>query len=74
MGKITKHERKKYLIISGYMLDKVLEKTKETIGIDDTKILINKNDTLSDYITLINAEMLINCAIEDEAKFYSQMF
>ena len=42
MGKITKHERKKYLIISGYMLDKVLQKTKETIGIDDTKILINK--------------------------------
>ena len=33
MGKIKEHERKKYLIIDGYMLNKVLDKIKEIIAI-----------------------------------------
>ena len=36
------------------MLDKVLDKIKETIGLvkfDDTKILIDTDDKLTDYIT-----------------------
>ena len=33
MGKIKEHERKKYLMIDGYMLNKVLDKIKEIITI-----------------------------------------
>ena len=36
------------------MLDKVLDKIQETIGLvkfDDTKILIDTDDKLTDYIT-----------------------
>ena len=33
MGKIKEHERKKHLIIDGYMLNKVLDKIKEIITI-----------------------------------------
>ena len=43
-GKIEEHEGKKYLIIDDYcMLDKVLNKIKEIIGIekfDDTKLMM----------------------------------
>ena len=45
IGKIKEHEGKKYLIVNDYILDKVLDKIKETIGIakfDDTKVLIDK--------------------------------
>ena len=44
MGKIEEHEGKKYLIVDGYMLDIVLDKIKETIGIknsDYSQILID---------------------------------
>ena len=54
MRKTEEHKRKKYLMINDYMLDKVLDKIKEAIGIvkiDDTKILIDTNDKLPDYIT-----------------------
>ena len=54
MSKTEEHKRKKYLMINDYMLDKVLDKIKEAIGIvkiDDTKILIDTNDKLPDYIT-----------------------
>ena len=44
MGKIGEHEGKKYLIVDGYMLDIVLDKIKETVGIknsDYSQILID---------------------------------
>ena len=47
MRKIKEDEEKKYLMVGDYMLDKVLVKIKEIIGIkkfDDTKILIDKDD------------------------------
>ena len=33
MEKIEEHDGKRYLIVIDYMLDKVLDKIKETIGI-----------------------------------------
>ena len=42
-------------MVNDYMLDKIVEKTKETIAIvkfDDTEILNDADDTLPDYITL----------------------
>ena len=47
MGKIEEHKGKRYLMVNDYMLDKVLDKIKETICIvkfDDTKILIDTDD------------------------------
>ena len=52
------------------MLDKVLDKIKEIIGIekfDDTKILIDK---LPNEITLKNVVILIACVIKDDSKLY----
>ena len=51
------------------MLDKVLDKIKETIGIvkfDDTKILVDADDELPYYINLKNVvmvslKMVLNC-------------
>ena len=40
MGKIKEHEGKKYLMVNDHMLDKVLDKIKEKVGIvklDDTR-------------------------------------
>lgn len=57
-------------------LDKVLDKIKR-VGIeklDDTKILIDKNNSLPDNITLKNAVTLMTCAIKDSDRFYSQLF
>ena len=48
-------------MLDDYTLDKVLEKTKK-IGIeklDDTKILIDTDHKLLDYITLKNAVILM---------------
>ena len=56
MGKIKENKRKK-LMANDYILYKVLDKIKETIGIvkfDDTKTLIDADDKLLDYITLNN--------------------
>ena len=47
MGRIEEHEGQKYLMVNDYMLDKVLDKIKETICIvkfDDTMILIDTDD------------------------------
>ena len=44
---IRKHEGKKYLMVNDYILDKILDKAKETIGIvkfDDIKILTDTGD------------------------------
>ena len=40
MGKIKEHEGKKYLMVNDHMLDKVLDKIKEKVGIvklDDSR-------------------------------------
>ena len=68
---IEEHEeKKKYLVVDDFMLDKVLDKIKEIIGIekfDDTKILIDK---LPNEITLKNVVILIACVIKDDSKLY----
>ena len=54
MGAIEEHEGKKYLIACPCILNKVLDKIKDIIGIekfDDTNILIDTDDKLPDYIT-----------------------
>ena len=64
-------------MVNDYVLDKVLDKIKETIGvakIDDTKILIATDDKLSDYITLKNTVVLVTCIIKDDGKFYPKIF
>ena len=63
-------------MVNDYMVDKVLDKIKETIGIvkfDDTKILIDSVDKLPDYITLKNV-VIITCIIKDDDIFYPQIF
>ena len=57
MGKIKEDERKKYFMVDDYMLNKILEKIKETIDIvkfHNTKTLIDTDDKLPDYTTLKN--------------------
>ena len=49
------------MIVYNYMLDKVLDKIKEIIGMekfDNTEILIVTNDKLSDGITFKNGLIL----------------
>ena len=74
MGKIKEHEEKNYLMIDDYMVDKVLDKIKEIVGIekiDDTKILINTEDNVSNQITSKNVAILLTCATKDDNKFLS---
>ena len=55
-------------MVIDYMLYKVLDKIKETIGIvsfDDTKNFIDTDDKLPDNTTLKNVVILITCVIED---------
>ena len=76
MGQTEEHEGSKHLMCDDYMLDKVLGKIKEIIGIekvDDTKILINTDDKLPDDITSKNV-ILITCVISDDGKFYPQIY
>ena len=68
-------------MVNDYMLDKVLDKIKETIDIskfDATKILTDTfdftDDKLPDYITLKNAGILITCIINGDCKIYLQIF
>ena len=71
MGKIQKHEGKTYLMVDDYMLGRVLDKIKETIGIekfDDTRILIDTDTTLKKVV------LLMTCIIKDGNKFYPQLF
>ena len=58
------------------MLDKVLDKIKEIIGIaklGDTKILIDTDHELQDNITFRNVILMI-CFVKDDDKFYPQIF
>ena len=60
-----------------YMLDKVLDKIKEIIGIeqfDDIKILIGTGDKLPDGIALKNVVILMTCFIKDDNKYCSRIF
>ena len=59
------------------MLDKVLDKIKETIGIIKfyvNKILIDTDDKLPEYITLSNVVMLMTWVVKDDSKFYPEIF
>ena len=57
-----------------YMLHKALDKIKQIIGIDNTKILIDIYDKLPDDITLKNPVTLMTCAKKDDGKFFSLLF
>ena len=64
-------------MVNDYNLEKVLHRIKETIGIvkfDDTKILIDTDDKLPDFVTLKNVVVLITPVINDDGKFYRQIF
>ena len=77
MGTIEEHEGKKYLMVDDSMLDKVSDRVKEIIDIeefDNTKILINKDDKFPDNITLKYVVILITCVMKDDSKFYPQLF
>ena len=59
-------------MVIDYMLDEVLDKIQETIGIlkfDNNKILIDTDDKLHDCITLKTAVILLTGAIKDDTKF-----
>ena len=59
------------------MLDKIIDKIKETIGIvkfDGTRILIDTDDKLPDYITFKNVVILTTCVIKSITKIYPQLF
>ena len=68
--------KKKHLMVNDSMLDKVLGKIAEMIGIekfDNTKIFIDADDKLSNDIIFKNIVILITCVITDDNKFYLQL-
>ena len=72
IGNMKEHEVKNYLMVEDYILDKVSDKIKQTIGIekvDDTKILIDIDDKLPDDITSRNVVILMT-RVKDVDKFY----
>ena len=77
MGNIKEHEGKKYLMVNDYILDKILDRNKEIIGIeefDKTKILIDIDDKLPGDITFENVVILMAYVIKDDGKFHPQLF
>ena len=77
IGKIEEYEAKKYLMTDDNILDQVLNKIKKRIDIakfDDSKILIDTHDKLSDDIIFKNVAILITCIIKDSDKFYPQLY
>ena len=63
-------------MVHGYMLNKLLDKIKETIGIEkfyDTKILIDIDDILSDDITSENVTISTTRVVKDDNKLYPQL-
>ena len=63
-------------MVDDYMLDKVLNKFKETIGIknfDGTKILIKTDNKLPDDITLKEVVILVICVIRNGDELYPQL-
>ena len=64
-------------MVDDYMLDKVLVKIKEIMGIekiDDTEILIDTDDKLPDYVTLKCVVILNIRVIRHDGKFYLKIF
>ena len=60
-------------MVGDYMLKKVFDKITEIIRIkkfDDTKILINTDDKLSNDITIKIAVIMITWVIKDDGKSY----
>ena len=54
-----------------------MSRIKEVKGIEDfdnSKILVDTHDKLPDHITLKNVVMLTTCAINDDGRFYPQLF
>ena len=59
-------KEKEYLMVDDYMINKVLDKIQAIIGMykfDDTKILNDTVDELSDNITLKNVVILMTHVI-----------
>ena len=64
-------------MVGPYMLDTVLDRIKEIIGIeefDHTKILVDADDKLPENNTSKNIMILTTCIKKDDGKFYSQLF
>ena len=54
-------------MVDDYMLNKVLHKMKEVIGIEQFDNLIDTIDKLAD-------DILMTCVIKDNSRFYKQLF
>ena len=70
-------KEKKCLMVDNYVLYKVLDKLKETIGIEklgNTEILIVIDDRLPEDIIFKNFVILITCILHGYGKFYPQLF
>ena len=64
-------------MVDDYMLERVLDKITEIIGIeyfDNIKILIDTNDQLPQDITWKNVVILMTCIINNDGKFYHRYF
>ena len=63
-------------MVADYILNKVLDKIKEIIDIeqfDNTNILKDTDDTMSYDITLKKVDLFITSVTKDDNKFYSQL-
>ena len=63
-------------MVADYILNKVLDKIKEIIDIeqfDNTNILKDTDDTMSYYITLKKVDLFITSVTKGDNKFYSQL-
>ena len=60
-------------MVDEYILEHVLDKSKEIKGIgkfDDTKILVDIDDTLGNEITLKNVVIIVSCIMKNYDNFY----
>ena len=63
-------------MVADYILNKVLDKIKEIIDIeqfDNTNILKDTDDTMSYHITLKKVDLFITSVTKGDNKFYSQL-
>ena len=63
-------------MVTDYILNKVLDKIKEIIDIeqfDNTNILKDTDDTMSYDITLKKVDLFITSVTKGDNKFYSQL-
>lgn len=63
-------------MVADYILNKVLDKIKEIIDIeqfDNTNILKDTDDTMSYDITLKKVDLFITSVTKGDNKFYSQL-